>query len=249
MKKVFSEQLQALPDAIRQPQGSFSPDNMELRRLKIYQELFYNNIEGFISSGFPVLQSLYTEEQWHSLIREFIADHRCETPYFLEIAQEFIAFLQQRESQQGDYPFIIELAHYEWVELALDTHETDLSVMPYRPQDDLLSVLPVVSPLAWPLSYQFPVHKISRSFIPEEATDEPTYLLVYRNKDLQVKFMESNAVTFRLLELLGDDRVTSGETAIIFLAKEMGYDDPSVLRDSGLQIMQQLQALNVILGA
>lgn len=248
MKLSLSEKLQALPDAIRCPDKTAPLDNIELRRLKIYQELFYNNIKGFIDSGFPVLRSIYADDQWHVLIREFMVDYRCETPYFLEISQEFIVFLQQRGIKKGEYPFLIELAHYEWVELALDTDEIDLSTIPYQ-AGDLLRSLPVVSPLAWPLCYQFPVHRISSEYLPEAPLPDPTYLLVYRNRDLQVKFMESNAVTFRLLELLAQEDIHSGEDALKALATEMGHTDTTVLMESGLQILQQLEAVGVILGA
>ena len=109
---------------LRDPQGQPAPEGVEERRLKIYRDLVYNNVEGFISGGFPVLRSLYRDEDWHQLVREFIDQHRCHTPYFLEISQEFLKFLMQRdESGPNDPPFLLELAHYEWVELALDVAE------------------------------------------------------------------------------------------------------------------------------
>ncbi|MCP4827546.1 MAG: DUF2063 domain-containing protein, partial [Proteobacteria bacterium] len=40
---------------LRDPQNNPPPEDVEQRRLKIYEDLIYNNIEGFISSGFPVL--------------------------------------------------------------------------------------------------------------------------------------------------------------------------------------------------
>ena len=82
---------------LRDPQGQPAPEGVEERRLKIYRDLVYNNVEGFISGGFPVLRSLYQDEDWHQLVREFIDQHRCHTPYFLEISQEFLKFLMQRD--------------------------------------------------------------------------------------------------------------------------------------------------------
>ena len=79
------------------------------------------SVEGFISGGFPVLRSLYEDDGWHELVRSFIGRHRCHSPYFLEISREFLEYLAQEHRLRAcDPPFIAELAHYEWVELALD---------------------------------------------------------------------------------------------------------------------------------
>ena len=80
---------------LRDPATEPPPAGVEPRRLQVYSELIYNNIEGFISGAFPVLRSLYVPAEWHELVRMFIDQHRCRTPYFLEISQEFLAFLMQ----------------------------------------------------------------------------------------------------------------------------------------------------------
>ena len=86
---------------------------------------------------------------------QFIDRHRCHTPYFLEISQEFLKFLMQRdEPVPNDPPFLLELAHYEWVELALDVSEEQLPEA--HDEYALSSSVPQLSPLAWLLSYQVP---------------------------------------------------------------------------------------------
>jgi hypothetical protein len=101
---------------LRNPEQCEAPVGVEPRRLKIYQDLIYNNVEGFLSSGFPVLRTLYCSDDWHSLSRLFIQQHQCHSPYFLEISQEFLTFLLQEHSHRACDPiFITELAHYEWV--------------------------------------------------------------------------------------------------------------------------------------
>ena len=112
---------------LRDPAHNPPPEGVESRRLKIYEDLVYNNIEGFISSGFPVLRSLYEDEDWHSMVRCFIDQHQCHSPYFLEISQEFVQFLMQDyQLRAADPVFMAELAHYEWVELALDIAQEEL---------------------------------------------------------------------------------------------------------------------------
>lgn len=225
---------------LRNPESSPPPPGIEQRRLDIYQRLVYNNIEGFISNGFPVLRSLYEDEAWHELVREFIDNHRCHTPYFLEISQEFIQFLlEQHQPRDCDPPFLAELAHYEWVELALDVAE---EVLPETVAfDDPLTAVLCLSPLAWVLCYQFPVHRLGPGYQPAEAA-EPSYLAVYRDATERVRFMELNAVTARLLELCRDSDGASGESLLRTLAGETGMDPATMLEFGAGQLASLLDS-------
>lgn len=233
----------AMARYLRDPEAEQPPAGLEQRRLDIYRNLIFNNIEGFISGGFPVLRSLYEEMDWHGLVRAFIDSHRCHTPYFLEISQEFLQFLLQEYSARDcDPPFIAELAHYEWVELALDVSAESLP----QPIDeaDVLDAVPVLSPLAWLLSYQYPVHQIGPGFRPAQP-GEPCYLVVYRDREDVVRFMELNAVSARLVELLRDNRAASGTELLQRLADELGAERPTIM-EFGAEQLRQLSRQSVL---
>lgn len=231
---------------LRDPQGSGAPADIEDRRMKIYRELIYNNIESFLSSGFPVLHSLISDDHWHAMVRDFIRRHQSHTPYFLEISQEFLRYLQE-EYQPGDASpgFMLELAHYEWVELALDVAEQDIVAAPTPDNVDVLDSLLQVSPLAWPLSYQYPVHRLGPQYQPEVPPEEPTFLVVYRNRAHQVKFLEANAVTVRLLQLLEEQRLT-GDEVLQQLAEELGHQNPAAMKASGEALLNRLLTLDIL---
>jgi hypothetical protein len=233
----------AMADFLRDPEANPAPAGVEPRRLKIYQDLVYNNIEGFISGGFPVLRDLYSDDDWHALVRSFIDGHRCHTPYFLEISQEFLRFLtQDYQPVEGTPAFLTELAHYEWVELALDVSQESLDDLPAL--EDPLSDVPSMSPVAWLLSYQFPVHKIGRSYRPTEA-DTPTFLVVYRNREDDVRFMELNPATARLLELVRDNTECTGVMLLSQLAQELSMPEEAVTGFGG-ELLAQLNEQSII---
>ena len=85
-------------------------------------------------------------------------------------------------------------------------------------------------------------------YLPDEAPEQPTYLVVYRNRNDKVKFMEINPVTARLISLLQEDETLSGRSAIEQITQEMNHPNPEVVLKGGLDALQDLQRLGIILG-
>ncbi|CRI65722.1 conserved hypothetical protein [Thiocapsa sp. KS1] len=118
------------------------------------------------------------------------------------------------------------------------------------PTGDLLEGRPVVSPLAWNLSYRFPVHRIAQGLFvrggvvdwnlsyrfpvhrigpdhqPDTPPADPTHLVAYRTPDDDIAFLEINAVTQRLLILLDEETSRTGRQALRRVAEELGHPDP-----------------------
>lgn len=185
---------------IRDPENNPFDQGIEPRRLKIYQELFFNNVMGFLSTGFPVLESLYGEEKWKALGRQFFAHHDCHSPYFVDISKEFVEFLSN-EYQPGDQDpdFLQELAHYEWLELAVSIRPQTQPVSYWDGESEVGAVS--MSELATLVSYQYPVHQISQEFIPQQP-GEPVYLVVYRDEEDEVNFSLLNPVSAHLVNTI-----------------------------------------------
>ena len=236
---------------LRDPRSRPPPAGIEPRRMQVYRELIFNNIAGFIRNGFPVLWGLLGDARGNRLVRDFLVRHRSETPYFLEIGREFLAYLQEEYQPEPEDPdFLLELAHYEWVELALDVADSELPREGIDPHGDLLNGRPVVSPLAWVLSYRYQVHLLGPGFRPAEPPPTATHLVVYRNRADEVNFLEINAVTARLLQLLGSDPESrpTGEGALAAIAVELGQEDAAPVVTAGRQIPARLRELEVLLG-
>jgi hypothetical protein len=183
-------------------------DGITAERMAVYETLFFNNIEGFISGAFPVLRRLFEASRWQRLVRSFIATHQARTPYFLQISQEFLAWLQQGYvAEAGDPPFMLELAHYEWVELALDVSDAQVPAQGW-------------SPLAWPLAYQWPVQRIGVDYQPLTPPAEPTCLLVWRDVQDKVRFMQLSPFAYQLAARLQVGE--AAEPALLEQAQQQG---------------------------
>ena len=233
---------------IRDPVNNPAPADVDPRRMAMYRELFFNNIDSFLCSNFPVLRKILNDSQWLELAQGFFAGHHCRTPHFSEIAEEFLDYLQKRKNAE-DYPFLLELAHYEWVEMALAISKADA-----RLGDAAFAAAPLqrtiaLSPLAWPLAYQYPVQRISPEFLPADPAEQPTYLVVYRDRDDKVHFMQSTPLTFRLLQILEQNRRMSGDACLRQLAVEAPQIPTELLLMEGAKILQEMAAKGIVIPA
>jgi hypothetical protein len=235
---------------IRDPQTHPVPAGLEARRMQVYCDLFFNNLRGLLGTTFPVMSKLLGEHAWTALCRDFFARHHAQTPLFPQIPGEFVRYLEQRRGNHpGDPPFLHELAHYEWVELALSIDPREAEGDGIDPDGDLLAGRPRLSPLAWPLAYGFPVHRIGPDFQPAQAPAQPTYLLVYRDRRDQIGFIELNPVSALLLQKLQDGRTLNGAQILREIAEEIGHPAPETVVSGGLEILRELREKDVLLGA
>ena len=233
---------------IRDPDGTPPPADVEPRRMAVYAELFFNNVEGLLAANFPVLRGLYEARDWRRLARDFYREHRSHTPLFTELAREFIRYLQERgERDAGDPPFLAELDHYEWSELAVGLDEREIADVPHDADGDVLARVPVVSPLVRVLAYRFPVQRIAPGFRPCTPSAQPTLILLTRDRGDVVRFLEIDALTALLLERLQSNG-SSGLGCLDAMLDELGRGGDPAVRASGIAALLRLRERDAILG-
>lgn len=247
---AFQKVQFAFAQRIRDPQHTVCPSDVEPRRMAVYQELFYNNVEGFISNSFPLIRQIYTDEQWHALIRDYFSRHHATTPLFLEMPREFLKYLQYERTPNPDDPlFLYELAHFDWQGLALDIADESIDLTGLDTQGDLLNGIPVVSPLLRIDVYHFPVHQITPEFQPNQPDEQPTVLLRYRDRADNVHTLEINALTAHLLNLLAQNHDQTGADILAGLARQLQHANPEQMIAFGAQILENMRTRDVILGS
>lgn len=244
-KVDFKTTQQRFSAYIRDPINNPAPKDVKKQRIDTYRELFFNNVEGFLSSNFPVLKKILNDSQWNELAQDFFAHHQCKSPYFSEIPEEFIEFLQNERDNPNDYPFMLELVHYEWIEMALSISKESLPPL-IEYQSDLSELCISLSPLALSLAYEYPVQLISPDNLPTEKSEQATYLIVYRDWDDEVLFIQTNPITFALLQILEASPNISVESLLMQLAKEMQLPEPETIMPHGLEIIQNLIQKSII---
>lgn len=219
-------QQDAFAAHIRDPGRHPPPAGVDPARMQVYSELFFNNVSRLLAGNFPVIRRIYGE-RWPALVRDFYRGHGCRTPLFPELPREFLRWL---EDSGGHEPWLPELAHYEWVELALQVSQARVEDVPHdrldAPGTDVAAALladrPLLSPLAWPLAYAWPVHRIGPDFLPDATPSSPTLLLLHRHADGGVRFHAPSPLAWRLLQRLDEAPSLSGRAQLEALAGEAG---------------------------
>lgn len=216
--------------------------------MRVYNELLFNNLESFLLACFPVSRQILGARRWRKLVRAFFAEHRCRSPFFRQIPEEFVKYLRQsRVGHRDDPPFLGDLAHYEWVELALDVSPVEPELDAIDADGDLLAGRPALNPVAMLVSYAWPVHRIGPRFRPRRPDPQPTHVLVFRDLSDRVRFIALNSVSARLATLLHEGRL-SGREALEAIVRETRHPDPAAVLAGGRQILEGLRAEQAILG-
>lgn len=249
-RRSFQDKQYAFAAHIRDPEHWPAPPGIEDRRMAIYRQLFFSNLKNLLGTFFPVLKKLYSDQHWSRLIRRFMQQHQARTPYFLELPQEFLDFLQNEyEAEDDDYPFLAELAHYEYAELALSVSTASNDMTGVDPDGDLLGDVPAKSELVRVFAYRYPVHRITTTYLPTEPAEQPVYLALYRDGADSVGFLALNPVTAALLEAIGDNReARCGRELLAAIAADVGYADVDAFIGHGLEAMREMRDLGILTG-
>ena len=242
MDDYYQKVQQDFTQRIRHGNSLPLPDNVSESRMKVYQELLFNNIYEIMNQCFPVITEIVDDKFWRSLVAEFIALSQSQTPYFHRLAQEMVSFLEK--IKLPDYPYLAQLAHYEWIELELDIDDKKLDLSGVGQEIELSSQL-IFSPQVRLLHYDFDVENIGVNYLPTKPV--ASYLLVYRNEDGHVDFMKLNQLSHLLLTLLMSEK--SLEAVINEVIDSDPVQDKQLVISGAISLVDELVELGIIVGS
>ena len=179
----------------------------------------------------------------------FFAHHQSESPYFKDISKEFLDYIQnEREPRPEDPAFIQELAHYEWLEIYLTFIDIEPDLTNVDTAGDLLNGIPVLSPLVQVHSYSFPVHKLKPGFKPTQADEKPNFLMVHRDKQDKVSFLELNPITAMLINMISETNTKTGQELLDDIVDQTNPPNPETVYTGGIQTLKLLRTKEIVLG-
>ncbi len=234
---------------LRDPLGQPRPEGVVASRMAVYEEIVFNNLFESVSACFPVARQVLGKRAWLKLTKDFLREHSATSPIFRRIPEEFLTFLEdvRTDIQQPLPPYLNHLCHYEWIELLVATMAVpEINNDKIDASGDLLAHQPIFTPTMQLLQYDYAVHRISQRNKPKQEAS--TQLLVYRNDADDVKFLELNSVTYRLVALLQQETIT-GKQALTLIANELNHLNPESVIQFGQATLEDLRNQGVILGS
>jgi len=87
----FKDIQYAFTRHIRDPENEPAPNDIEDRRMEIYRDLLYRNVESFMANSFPVLRKIIPDDKWHEMIRDYFKRHQSHTPLFPKTSISYTA--------------------------------------------------------------------------------------------------------------------------------------------------------------
>jgi len=244
----FMRVQRAFAHHLRAPHGYPEPPGHTARRLDVYRYAVYANVERFMRDNYPRLFAIMAADEWQALVRDYLARHVARASAFVDVPREFLLYLESGACSAPTRPYLAELAHFDWLETALGADRRCVDVAAIDRDGDLLRGVPVANPIMVLTTYRFPVHAIGVDYQPQAAPAEPTRIAAYRRLDHEFAFLDLNAASARLLELvIANDRGSGGEL-LETIAAELGRADLSALREAGSTILSRMRARDAILG-
>ncbi|MFO7578601.1 DNA-binding domain-containing protein [Nitrosomonas halophila] len=234
---------------IRDPRNAPRPPGATARRMRVYEQLLFNNLESFLLACYPVTRELLSTRAWKRTVRRFFREHRCHSPLFRDIPQAFLDWMEAgiAASDFTALPFLVQLMHYEWLELSVSIAEAEPDPEQIDPDGDLLTERPVLHPGSRLACYAYPVHRIGPRFKPAAPDHHMHCYLLYRDAEDAVHFATLNPVTARLLELIQTEQPT-GQAALRQIATEINHPNPQRVIETGGQLLHDLATRGALLG-
>lgn len=231
---------------IRNHADNKKPARVNDKRMAVYREIVFNNFYSSVSACFPVLLSILGKRRFKQLVKACFFQQNFTSPFFRELPKALVDFLQNLNLTQQNLPaFTAQLAHYEWAELFVSTLKTEdfsESIQIQFPHDVIENAIKL-NPAHMLVNYDFPVHVLSKKHQPTAPT--PTFLLLIRNADFELKFIHLNPLTFELLQIIEAKNCT-GRQALLQIAATMQHPQPETIVEFGRQILEDLFAQGAI---
>ncbi len=162
-----------------------------------YRELTRLSLSEPLETMFPVLKALLEgADAWDGCLQAFLEARVVGSSQYRDIAPAFLGWLASSGWGQVRWPFLLELAHAELLEVLVarfpdSDPPQDLHDEPTP--DDLI----FLDPATQVVSYTHAVHRVREEAPVPEA--RPTHLLAFRNAEGDVRLKELTPVTAALL--------------------------------------------------
>ncbi|SFT43550.1 hypothetical protein SAMN05216474_0552 [Lishizhenia tianjinensis] len=188
--------------------------NVREDRLHHYRRLIFTIVNDALKGNYPIAYKQFSSKAWEEIVTEFLAEHAFQNNQLFKMPGEFIAFAEEKNyAEKYAIPYLIDLLKFEWVEVEVHTM-ADEDIPEVQQDSDLITDTLYFSPYLKLLTLNYPIHLLKRQ---EKLEEKATYLLIYRQENGTVQYMELAPLMFNIVENL----IGSGQSVSTLLEEEL----------------------------
>ena len=250
MTNAFQALQRQLTAHLRDPQANPAPEGPEDRRIAIYRRLVFGNVSRLLAANFPLARNQLGKEAFSALIRDFLREHRAETPYFPRMAGELQAWYQKAQSNRSDDPpWLGEMLLYESEKRRLRNAADPSPDVEIDPDGDVVSGVPAPSPLLRLFTLRYPVHKARSERLDDAPPEVPSFLLLRRDRAGRMRTEELGVLSAGMLAMILDGPRQSGAELLENMMQQAPADARPALIQQGKAQLRRFRRIGVLLGA
>lgn len=250
MTADFQALQRELTAHLRDPEANPAPEGPQDRRIAIYRRLVFGNASRLLGANFPLTRRQLGKTAFSALIRDFLREHRAETPYFPRMAGELQAWHQKAEpNRPDDPPWLGELILYESEKRRLRNAADPAPKPEIDPKGDVVAGVPAPSPLLRLLTLRYPVHKGKAGKLDDAPPEAPSFLLLRRDNAGRMRTEELNVLSAGLLAMILDGSPQTGAELLDNMMQQAPAEARPALIRQGKAQLRRFHRIGVLLGA
>lgn len=233
-------------------------DSHDARGLKLYASLIEMGRMDLMSSVYPCIKQLLGKK-FRDLVLAYYETLPPQHYNLNQSAKNFALYIAEYEQKLVEkYPFIVELAEFEWVEL--EVMELVSSKKPgagntgknKQPQgesesaEEFAGMIPRLADVTYLRSYKYPVMTLSKALLdgeklPRRVKKEATWMAIYRDMESHdCRFYELSEIGYALLSAVQNNNgITYGE--LIRQAVVLSKNNPEDTVNDFLTLVEDLK--------
>lgn len=232
-------------------------EQIDRRGVELYAELLNIGHQDLMENIYPGCAKLIGDK-WGQIVDHYL-EHFPPAHFNLNRAAEhFPQYLREHGYRYTrTYPYIVELADYEWLELDILEHPGKVVKFPQIALTDsgqFASLRPVVNPVLAIRRYKYPIPEIVQHLeddccVPKDVAPKVTHVIDYRDPDSKdCRFLEVGEITARLVQCALERPVSYKEMIAMSLA-EAGQVSAQDCVIQFLEMVEQLQERSLFVGS
>lgn len=228
--------------------------DIDRRGVELYATLLQYGHQDVMQSIYPFCARVIGNK-WEDVVCDYLETYPPEHYNLNRTASRFPQYLSNSK-WTARYPFIVELADYEWLEMELLEQNTKVAVtssISFTKPEEFETHAPLINPVLAIRKYAYPIPTLAerlqathtkRKTVPQVRT----HVVVYRHPEHYCKFLEIGETTSKVLEAAREKKQSYSDLISIAVSASQERDPQKTVLDF-ITMTEKLHELFVFVGS